>query len=240
MRRALIAVVCAALLAGPSSAAKLSIGAGSSLDLGSGSLHLGCADLIVAGTLGAGTAGFAGARDVTIDPSGVMNGNSATLELTGDWDNSGSFSAGASTVRLVDGCGLFSAVVAGSTSFASLEITTASAKQVSFETGATQTVTGSLTLAGIIGALLKLRSTLSGSAGFLDVLGTSSASYVDVQDNDAGGGSPIALGPESIKGPNTPGWASPIKVPSVSLVGGLSLISLLLAHGLRQLRRRAA
>ena len=47
----------------------MTVGSGSSLDLGTGSLDLGCAALTVGGTLSAGTVGFDAARDVTIDPS---------------------------------------------------------------------------------------------------------------------------------------------------------------------------
>ena len=238
MRRAALAGIGAALLlAGSSPAAELSVGVGSSLDLGTGSLDLGCADLGVAGTLSAGTVGFVAARDVTIDPTGTLHGNSATLEVAGDFDNAGTFDAGTSTVRLVDGCGLLSAVVAGNSVFANVELATTNAKEVSFTAGSTQTVTGSLSLSGLIGALLKIRSTLGGSAAFLDAQGTSSASYVDVEDNDATAGNPIALGPDSIKGANTPGWVLSTLVPSISLLGGLGLASFLFAHGVRQLRR---
>ena len=166
MRRAL-AVVALLALASAASASQFTVGNGASVDLGTGALGLGCANLNVAGTLSAGTVGFTGGRNVVIDPTGVVNGNSATLQLAGDWDNSGSFNAGTSTVQIADGCGLLSGVVAGSTTFAGLTITSASARQVSFEAGSTTTVTGNLSLAGQSGALLKIRSTLGGSAGFL-------------------------------------------------------------------------
>ncbi len=88
MRRTLTVVGAAVLtLATGASAAQLTVGSGSSVDLGTGSLDLGCADLTVTGTLSAGTAGFSQARDVTIDPTGLVNGNSATLAVAGDWDN---------------------------------------------------------------------------------------------------------------------------------------------------------
>ena len=91
MRRAALSAAVATLLAlaGGASAAEFSVGAGASVDRGTGSLDLGCADLSVAGTMAAGTVGFDQARDVTIDPSGVLNGESATLEVAGDWDNAG-------------------------------------------------------------------------------------------------------------------------------------------------------
>ncbi len=72
MRRAALAVTTAAILLAAGSGAgagKLSVGSGATLDLGTGSLDLGCADLTVGGTLSAGTAGFTQARDVTIDPT---------------------------------------------------------------------------------------------------------------------------------------------------------------------------
>ncbi len=214
------------------------MGSGASVDLGTGSLDLGCADLTVAGTLSAGTRGFTHARDVTIDPAGVLNGNSATLEVAGDWDNAGSFNAGTSTVQLVDGCGLASAVIAGDTTFANLDMTTTSGFLYSFTAGSTQTVTSSLTLLGTEASLLTLRSTVDGSEAFLNVQGTSSADFVDVQDSDATGGNAITLGPNSVKGSNTPGWVATALVPALGALG-LALLALsLLWSGRRALATR--
>ncbi len=145
--------------------------------------------------------GFLRGRDVTIDPSGVLNGNSATLELAGDWDN-----AGTSTVQMVDGCSLLSSVIAGNATFANLQMTTASGFQRSFTAGSTQSITTSLQLLGVSGNRLRIRSTLGGSAALFNVTGSSSADFVDVQDNDATPGNDVALGLNSIKGTNTPGW----------------------------------
>ena len=73
MRRAafaaLVTIVALALTA-PAFAAGVTVGAGSSFNLGTGSLNLGCADLTVAGTMDAGTVGFDQARDVTIPARG--------------------------------------------------------------------------------------------------------------------------------------------------------------------------
>ncbi len=92
MRRVTFAAAAAFLaLATGASAAQFTVGSGATLDLGTGSLDLGCADLTVGGTLSAGTAGLTQARDVTIDPTGLVNGDSATLEVAGDWDNAGTF-----------------------------------------------------------------------------------------------------------------------------------------------------
>ncbi len=241
MRCAALAAFAAAaglVLAAAAPASVVTVGSGSSLDLGTGSLDLGCADLTVAGTLAAGTAGFTQARDLTIDPAGVLNGNSATLEVAGDWDNSGTFNAGTSTVQMVDGCGLLSAVVAGDTTFANLDMTTASGFLYSFVFGSTQTVTGSLTLLGAAANLLTIRSTLNGSEAFLNVQDSSSADFVDVEDNDATAGNPVSLGPNSLKGSNTPGWLTAALVPALGALGLALAAVLLLWSGRRALATR--
>ncbi len=232
------AVLVTLLTASVASGANVTVGSGASLDLGTGSLDLGCADLTVGGTLSAGTAGFTQARDVTIDPTGLVNGNSATLAVAGDWDNAGTFNAGTSTVQLVDGCGLLSAVVAGNTTFANLDMTTTSGFLYSFTAGSTQTVTGALALQGAAANLLTIRSTLAGSEAFLNVQGSGSGDFVDVQDNDATAGNPISLGPNSVKGPNTQGWLAAALVPVFGALG-LALLALsLLWSGLRALVTR--
>jgi hypothetical protein len=190
----------------------------------------------VGGTLSAGRVGLAQARDVSIDPSGLVNGNSATLEVAGDWDNAGTFNAGTSTVQMVDGCGLLSAVVAGDTTFAHLEMTTTSGFLYSFVFGSTQTVTGSLTLLGAAANLLAIRSTLNGSEAFLNVQGSSSADFVDVEDNDATAGNPISLGPNSAKGSNSPGWNFALVIPALGILGLTLLAALLLGAGRRALQ----
>jgi hypothetical protein len=234
--RWLSGIATLALCAAPALAGNLTVGSGSSLDLGTGSLALGCADLDVLGTLTAGSVGFTQGRDVTITPSGVMNGNSATLQLSGDWDNTGSFVPGTSSVRITDGCGLLSGVVNGNSSFHNLELSSTSGKQVTFTAGTTQTVGAAFTVSGATGNLLKIRSTIGGSKAFLDVQGSASAAHVDVQDNDALPGVNIPMSGDSLKGPNTPGWLLSPMVPLLPPLGAALLLgSLLLA-----VRRRLA
>jgi hypothetical protein len=237
MRGAGLGFLAATLLAltTAASAGQLTVGAGAAVDLGTGSLGLGCADLTVTGTLLAGNVGFTGGRDITIDPAGVVNGNSGTLQLSGDWDNSGTFNAGTSSVQIVDGCSLLSGVVFGSTTFAGLSITSTSSRLVSFQAGSTTTVTGGLTLAGQSGALLAIRSMLGGSPAFLAAFGTTSGQFVDVDDNDATGGNAISLGPESVMGPNTPGWKLATLVPVLTPIGLLAVALALLWLGQRSL-----
>ena len=183
------------------SGANVTIGAGSSLDLGSGLLDLGCADLTVAGTLSAGTVGFSSARDVTIEPAGVLNANSATLEVAGDWGNTGTFNAGTSSVNFVDGCGVSLATLSGGTSFSTLALTTATGKTYQLEAGSTQTIGVALSLSGTAGNLLTLRSTSPGSAATLDVQGSGTGDFLDVADLHFTP-NPIVFGPNSTVGSN--------------------------------------
>jgi hypothetical protein len=229
------ALACVVALSTAASAAEFAVGAGASVDLGTGSLNLGCTDLTVTGTLSAGTAGFTGGRDVTIDPAGTVHGNSGTLQLSGDWDNAGTFNAGTSSVALIDGCSLLSASVFGNSTFNDLQIVSALAKLMSFEAGSTTTVSGDLTLAGQSGALLQIRSTAGGVTALLDAQGSASASFLDVDDNDATAGNYIPLGDESLKGSNTPGWNLIDVVPVVGLFGLVTLAGSMLWLGRRKL-----
>lgn len=229
MTRMKIALALLVLLPLPALAGNLTVGSGSSLDLGTGSLALGCADLDVLGTMSAGTSGFTQGRDVTITPTGVMNGNSATLQLSGDWDNLGSFVAGTSSVQITDGCGLLSGVVNGDTSFNNLTLSSTSGKQVTFTAGSTQSVAGSFVVAGALGNQIKIRSDVPGTKAFVNVQGSSSASCVDVEDNSALLGNNIAMDGCSIKGPNSPGWlltpAIPLLPPLAALLVGAALVA---------------
>jgi hypothetical protein len=235
MTRMKVALALLVLLPLPALAGNLTVGSGSSLDLGTGSLALGCADLDVLGTMSAGTVGFTQGRDVTITPTGVMNGDAATLQLSGDWDNLGSFVAGTSSVQITDGCGLLSGVVNGDTSFNNLSLSSTSGNQVSFTAGTTQTVTGVFSISGVSGNLLKIRSTIDGVLAFLNVQGSSSTSFVDVNDNDATAGNDIALGSESVKGPNTPGWLLSPMIPLLPPLVGVLLLGTLLFLARRRL-----
>ncbi len=139
---------------------------------------------------------------------------------------------------MVDGCGLLSAVVAGDTTFANLDMTTSSGFLYSFVSGSTQTVTGALALQGAAANLLTIRSTLDGSAAFLSVQGSSSSDFVDVQDNDATAGNPVTLGPNSVKGSNTPGWLTAVLVPALGALGLAALALSVLWSGRRALAMR--
>jgi hypothetical protein len=236
----LAACAIALCLSASASAGKLTVGAGSAVDLGTGSLALGCADLEVAGTFTAGPLGFSGAGDVAIAPGGILYGSSSTLSLSGDWNGAGIFYAGAGTVEMIDGCGLSSGVIAGDTQFKNLSIGTSSARLVRFTAGSVQTVTGLFSALGTVGNRLQLRSTLDGIAAYLTVT-AGNASFVDVQDLDAQSGSTIPLTGNSLKGPNTPGWVFGVPVPLLGSVAlGVLALALLVSGRRRLVRARPA
>lgn len=211
------------MLATAADAGEFNIGSGATVDLGSGSLDLGCGDLTVDGMLMLSSGAIQQARHVATLASGTLEGGSGSLELAGDWSNSGSFSAGTSTVSFTDGCGLARAVITGDTTFANLSIMTTVGFLYDFVAGSTQTITNSLALFGAAGNLLTIRSTVGGIAAFLNVQGTGSGDFVDVEDNDATAGSPIALGPNSVNGSNTSGWLiGPLPELALDFTGGVS------------------
>ena len=125
------------------------------------------------------------------------------------------------------------------TNFATLEIVTTLGFLYSFSAGSTQTVTNSLLLTGAAANLLTIRSNVGGSAAFFDVFGSSSTSFVDVDDNDATGGNPIPVGPNSVTGPNTPGWVPGVLVPALGALGLTLLVLSLLWGGRRALGNTA-
>lgn len=181
VRSALAAAGCAVtavllVLTGPGAAAPvgatgLSIGAGSTMQLGDALLSLGC-------------------NDLHIEPAGTLQAQASTIELAGTWDNRGTFEAGTGTVLLDDGCGAPEiASVLGSNTFFDLRVITSTGKTVLFEAGATQTILDGLTLMGAPGNRLVIRSTMPGQQAFLNLLPSASQliDYVDVADNGATG-----------------------------------------------------
>ena len=214
----------------PAGAGSLTIGAGSTVQLGDAVLNMGC-------------------NDLRIEPAGMLEAQASTIRLAGNWDNGGHFDPGTGTVVLEDGCGPPETTrVAGSSTFFDLQILTSMGKTVRLEAGATQTILGNLGLMGMPGHLLMLRSTMPGHKAFLDLAATATqhVDYVDVADNGATGRL-VALGPpaayHSIDSGNTMGWFFVVKgtAPVASRYGIAGLVvGLLAVAGLRLRRARPA
>src|SRR4029077_7822846 len=116
--------------------------------LNGGALDLGCTDLIVAGTLLVGSGQVLNARHVTIQPGGVLDGGSGTIELGGNWSNNGGLLAGTGTGRFLDLCAMASATISGSSSFANVSCVSSTGKNYVFADGSVQTITGVLEITG--------------------------------------------------------------------------------------------
>ena len=163
----------------------ITVGADSALLMGSGQIIMGCTSMTVAGQLDMAQGRLNGVLNVGL--SGQAKGGQGIINLSGNWSNSGAFDPGSSDVNMKDGCKVTVATIAGNTTFHNLTITTASGRQINFTTSSTQGVNAGLTLNGIAGNLLKIRSTTAGSPGFLvlDDRGTQNIDHVDVRDNHA-------------------------------------------------------
>ncbi len=127
---------------------------------------------------------------VTIDVSdgggtNEIDAGGSTINVSGDWTNNDTFTPGTSTVVL-NGA---NQTLSGSTTFHNLTKAVSSADTLTFTAGTTQTITGTATLNGASGQLLRLRSSAPGTRWNLNLAAgaTKAISYVDVQDSDASG-----------------------------------------------------
>jgi hypothetical protein len=212
-----------------------------------GQTDLACTDVIVAGTLQVNSGGLVNVRHLTIQPGGVIDGGSGTIQLGGNWSGTGTFTAGTSTVRFDDSCGLTSAAIGGSTTFFSTRFVSTSGKNYVFQVGTTQTVGGLLEIAGTAGQPIQFRSSTPGQVANLNLLpgGTQQIQHVGVTDvwatgqwlapalsNEGGGGNAsrwFGAAPPSV---------SEYPVPSLGDLATLALAALLAACGIAELRRR--
>jgi hypothetical protein len=164
--------------------ADLVVPAGASIALNGGSSDLACTDLIVAGNLSVDSGSIAGIRNVNIQAGGTIAVTSGTLSLSGDWANSGSFTAGTGLVSFADraGCATSGGAIGGNNTFANLSFVTASGKTYTIASGSTQTVNQQLTIQGTSGAPLVLRGSVSGQPAYITLLGGQSTSNFGAAD----------------------------------------------------------
>ena len=140
-------------------------------------------------TVSSGTfTGSAGTVDVngnvTISGTGVLIAPAAagSFTVSGNFAHTaGTFTHNSGTVTL-DGT---NQTLSGATTFNNLTKTVASADTLTLPSGAsnTQTITGTLTLRGVSGQLLSLRSDVPGAQAQIDPQGTRLIGFLDVQDS---------------------------------------------------------
>ena len=117
---------------------------------------------------------------LAINSSGTLDASSGdvSISLSSDWSNAGTFTAGGSTVTFT-GAGISN--ISGTSTFYSLTCT-APGKQLTFESGKTQTITNILKLRGSAAAKITLRASTAGTAFTLDSAKAQIADYLDVKD----------------------------------------------------------
>lgn len=156
---------------------------------------------------GAGTArSVTNALDIDntfTNSGGTFNANGLAMNVAGNWSNSATFTANSNTVTL-DGT---NQTFTGSTTFYTLSKIVTSAATLTFDDAGTITVSNSLTFNGASGQLLSLRSDNNGTAAALTLQsgGTQSLNYLDVKDNNAGGGL-LLVGLNSTNSGNNTNW----------------------------------
>ncbi len=148
-------------LVSPALAAGITVPAGASLHLDGGSMDLGCGDLSVQGTTFADTSTIQNIAAVDVAATGALDGDSASFIVSGDWNNTGSFSPGTSVVTLTDGC-QSSTTITGNSTFHDLVLDGTTGRSFQFEAGSTQTITHSVTILATPGTLVSIASTVPG------------------------------------------------------------------------------
>ena len=121
-------------------------------------------------------------EDIVIEASGTFNAAAGLINVGRNWDNSGIFNAQTSTVTFYS---TLVSTITGNTTFYCFRCETAS-KQISFQSGSTQTVAGVFSLTGALGNLVKLRSTVDGLRWSISFpSGSQEVNFVDVRDSNA-------------------------------------------------------
>ncbi|MDD5089940.1 MAG: hypothetical protein PHQ23_03395, partial [Candidatus Wallbacteria bacterium] len=157
----------------------------------------------------------------TFSNAGTFTGGSGTHSFNADWTNSGNYQASSGST-LINGAivfnnagvftdnggtvtaqGVGTATFQGSTTFNNLTCTTAG-KQLTFTMGSTQTISGTLTVTGAAGSLVKLRSSAAGAYTLDFPNGPQTVTYADLQYCVAGTNSGTA--DDSADSGNNVGW----------------------------------
>ena len=230
----------------PVARADLIVAAGSQYDNGGAQTDLVCTDVLVAGTLLVSSGSLVNVRNLTIQPGGTIDGGSGVIQLGGSWSNGGAFSAGTSTVRFNDLCGLTSAAIGGSTTFFNARFVSSAGKNYVLAVGTTQTVGALLEIAGTTPDPIQFRSGAPGQVANVDLLpaGTQQIQHVGVTDvwatgqhlapaltNEGGSGNAFRWFGSAIGADVRP-------VPTLGELATLALAALLAGFGILNLRRR--
>ncbi len=141
--------------------------------------------------------------DLTIAAGSSLIAPAGTLSVAGNFTNNGAFVHNSGTV-LLNGA---NQAISGSSTFQNLTKIGTGAATLTFPAGGTQTIAGMLSLQGVAGGLLSLRSSAPGTQWRIDPRGGRFLSYLDVQD--ARNLNPViidAAGTGSVDAGNSTNW----------------------------------
>ena len=162
-------------------AAELNVPPGATLQIpGSATLEMGCADLNTAGSAFVNGGAIQQAGTVTIAATGALNAGSGTIQVGGNWTNSGTFNAGSSTVMLMDGCSATPASLNGDTQFNNLVLISQTGRSFVIGAGHNIGVSGSLTIQGTSAAPVNLvTSSQTGQVAYIALAPGATSSVAD-------------------------------------------------------------
>ncbi len=166
-------------------------------------------------TMGTGDAIHVNADSITIEGdvvnSGTVETTTGTINLDGNWSNSGTFNAGSLGLVAFTGSGV--STITGANTFFNLNCFQGG-KRLNFEAGKTQTVSGTLSLTGTVGNHILLRSATDGAQWTINPI-TNSIFFVDVKDS-INIGPTVINPPDSIDSGNNINWFTVAATPTPS------------------------
>ncbi len=153
---------------------------------------------------------------VIIQSGATLDGNGQGMNVAGDWLNSGTFTSNSNSVTLSG----TNQTITGSNTFFNLYKPSGSAAILTFEAGATQTITNDLQLEGADGEILLLRSSSAGTKWKIDPQGSVTVNYLDVKDSNNLNASAIDCSTCYTSGNNT-NWTSLQALPTITISGAV-------------------
>ncbi|KPJ87378.1 MAG: hypothetical protein AMS17_08715, partial [Spirochaetes bacterium DG_61] len=156
-------------------------------------------------------------NNFSMSGAGALDGNGQDISVGGNWSNAGTFTHGGGTVTIIDS--EKTTIISGNNTFHNFTCSTAG-KTIQFTESETQTIQGSFTIQGSLGALVTLESTSSGSQWNIDNAGDSEdVDFSAIEDsNNIAGALKIITADDSIDNGNNINWT--INLVEKTWVGG--------------------
>ncbi len=216
--------------------AQIKIPAGARVQMGSGMLEAGGVNLEVAGQFLVSAGQASGLGNVSILGSGLIDGGSGLIRLSGDWQNAGSFVRGTGLVDFVDGA-VSVAMISGNSAFYGLSFVSAVGKRYLFAPNSEQRIESLLRIRGTGPNPIQIASSLPPQVARLNLAATGAQDIAfDGVSNVYATGQPLAPTLTNQGGTgNANGWFGLSingEVRFIPTLNGLSLALMALLFGL--------